>query len=43
MELTLMPDSQRYPLNLNLSNNVKDIIVFLAWKLLNSGSFLHFF
>jgi len=27
-----MLDSQRYPLNLHLINNVEDNVVFLAWK-----------
>ena len=42
-----MPDSQRYVLDLYLINNVKDIVVFLARKLLNSREistiiFFHF-
>jgi len=34
-----MPDSQRYPWNRYLINNVKDIVVFLGLEMLNSDNF----
>ena len=36
-----MPDSQGYPWNLYLINNVEDILVFQTRKVLNSDNFFH--
>ena len=33
-----MPDSQKYPWNLYLINNVDDIVVFLVFLFLNTGN-----
>ena len=33
-----MPDSQRYPWNINLINNVEDIVDFLGVKVSKSGN-----
>ena len=34
-----IPNLQRYPWTLNLIKNVEDTVVFMAWKMCNSGNF----
>ena len=33
-----LPNSQRYPLIFYLINNEEDIVIFLAWKVINSNN-----
>ena len=39
---TCMPDSQLYPLNIYLINNLEDIVVFLVVTIFNAHNFIHY-